>query len=260
DIFDVLVASDKRADAIDSYRAVVAGGRLEWSRVWAQKLSDYVKSGGVVVINAAQVKGLPADLTGVRVRDETAEADDARCLIGGEESANLRGQLFRYNRIEKGNNTKVLVETPSGDPLVTVNTVGRGRLIFSALPDMLGLDERLTPFAAHLFAHLFTDATPVRVRGDVEYLINRTERGWVVTLINNRGVYKPQQGLAQVDRRAVADVSISLRAARARLVSASEWTEDKKLSLTREGGEESVRLSLPPGAVQIVELVEQKGN
>ncbi|HEX8174799.1 MAG TPA: hypothetical protein VF543_06740 [Pyrinomonadaceae bacterium] len=260
DIFDVLVASDKGSNAIDAYRAVVVGGRPEWSRTWAQKLADYVKSGGVVVVNAAQVKGLPADLTGVRVRDETAEADDARCLIGGEENANLRGQLFRYNRIEKGSNAKVLMETPSGDALVTVNTVGRGRVIFSALPDMLGLDERLTPFAAHLFAHLFTDATPVRVRGDVQYLINRTGRGWVVTLINNQGVYKPQQGLAQVDRRAVVDVSISLRGGRTRLAGASEWTEDKKLNLSREGGEESVRLSLQPGAVQIVELIEQKGN
>lgn len=257
DIFDVLVASDKGAGAIDSYRAVVVGGRIEWSRAWAQKLADYVRRGGVVVVNAAQVKGLPVDLTGVRLLDETVEADDARCLIGVEENANLRGQLFRYNRIEKGSGVKVLIETPAGDPLVTVNTLGRGRVIFSAVPDMLGLDERLTPFAAHLLSHLFTDATPVRVRGDVQYLVNRTAHGWVVTLINNQGVYKQQQGLAQVDRRAVVDVSIDLRGRR-RLTSADECTEDKKLDVTREGGGERVRLTLAPGAVQIVELVEQK--
>jgi hypothetical protein len=257
DIFDVLVASDKRMEAIDSYRAVVVGGHVEWSRAWAEKLADYVRRGGVVLLNAAQVKGLPADLTGVRLRDETNEADDASCLIGVEEKANLRGQMFRYARIEKAGNTKVLMETSTGDPLVTVNQVGRGRVIFCAVPDMLGLDERMTPFAAHLLSHLFTDATPVRVLGDVEYLINRTGRGWVVTLINNQGVFKPQQGMAQVDRRAVVEVNISLRGGRG-IAGAEEWTEDKKLKVAVEGGQESVRFSIAPGGVQIVELIERK--
>jgi hypothetical protein len=257
DIFDVLVATDKRPDAIDSYRAVVVGGHVEWSRVWAQKLADYVRKGGVVVLNAAQAKGLPADLTGVRLLDATNEADDARCLIGAEENANLRGQLFRYNRIEKAGTTKVLMETATGDPLVTVNTIGRGRVIFCAVPDMLGLDERLTPFAAHLLTHLFTDATPVRVRGDVEYLVNRTTRGWVVTLINNQGVFKPQQGMARVDRSAVVSVEISLRGGRG-IASADEWTEDKKLTVAQAGGQEKISLSIAPGGVQVVELIERK--
>ncbi|HEY0319895.1 MAG TPA: hypothetical protein VGC66_02890 [Pyrinomonadaceae bacterium] len=256
DIFDVITATDKRTDAIDSYRAVVVGGHVEWSRAWAQKLADYVRAGGVVVLNAAQAKGLPADLTGVRLLDGTNEADDARCLIGGDESASLRGQMFRYNRIEKGSSTKVLMETTTGDPLVTVNTIGRGRVIFCAVPDMLGLDERLTPFAAHLLTHLFKDATPVEVRGDVEHLINRTQRGWVVTLINNQGVLKQQQGMAEVDRSAVVNVEISLRGGRT-LASADEWTEDKKLTVARDGGRESVRLSLSPGGVQVVELIER---
>lgn len=257
DIFDVITASDKRADAIDDYRAVVVGGHLEWNQAWGAKLMDYVRRGGVLVVNAAQVKGLPAELTGVRLSGQTSEADDARCLIGAEESAlNLRGQLFRYARIEKGS-AKVLMETLAGDPLVTVNAIGRGRVIFVALPDMLGVDERLTPFAAHLLTHLFAEATPVQVRGDVEYLINRTEGGWVITLINNQGVLKPQQGMAQVDRRAVADVSIALRRGRG-IAGAQEWTEDKELTVARENGQESVRLSLAPGAVQIVELIERK--
>lgn len=253
DIFDVLVASEKRTDAVDAYRAVVVGGRIEWSAAWAQKLLDYVKKGGVIVLNSAQAKGLPEELTGVRLREETAEADDAKCLIGAEESQSLRGQLFRYNRLALGANAKVLMQTQGGEPLVTVNNVGRGRVIFCAVEDMLGLDGRMTPFAAHLLSHLFTDATPVKVRGDVEYMINRTARGWVVTLINNNGVFKPQQGLAQVDRRAVADVVLSLNGARS-VASASEWTEDKKLEVASEG----VRLSLAPGGVRIVELVERK--
>jgi len=66
-------------------------------------------------------------------------------------------------------------------------------VIIDAVPDMLGLDERMTPFSAHLLSHLFTNATPIQVSGDVEYLVNRTAKGWIVTLFNNRGVYNPNR-------------------------------------------------------------------
>jgi hypothetical protein len=256
DIFDVLVASETRRDAIDGYRALIVGGRVEWSRAWAVKLEDYVRKGGVLVINSAQAKGLSDELLGVRLMGATAEADDARCLLPNESNTDLHGQVFRYERVEPRKGTQILMQTPTGEPLVTMNKVGRGNIVFSALPDMLGEDERLTPFVAHLLAHLCADATPVQVSGEVEYLINRNTRGWVVTLINNKGVFKPQQGLAQVDRRASVDVKLSLKGKG--IERASEWTGEKQLDVSRENGQSSVKLNIAPGGVGIVELIEQR--
>jgi hypothetical protein len=160
--------------------------------------------------------------------------------------------MFRYEKIEARPGTRVLMETASGDPLVTMNTTGQGRIIFCALPDLLGMDERLAPFAAHLLAHLAADATPVRVSGDVEYLINRKADGWVVTLFNNRGVLKPQQGLAQVDRSAYADATVSLRGKSIR--QALDWTTDQPVEVSNNNGQQSVQLKIAPGGVSIVEL------
>src|SRR2546423_372580 len=255
DIFDVLVASETHAAAIDSYRAVVVGGRIDWSAVWAKKLEDYVRNGGVVVLNSAQAKGLSEDFSGVHVTGASAEADDARCLIAQESGMDLSGQLFRYERIERRAGTQVLMQTPSGDALVTSRALGRGRVIFCALPDFLGEDERITPFAAHMLAHLFSNATPLRVSGDVEYLINRTQHGWVVTLFNNRGVLKPQQGLAQVDRSARVDATISLSGGR--VTEARDWISDSVVEVKRENGQEQVRVNLPAGGISIVEFVER---
>ncbi|HKQ53678.1 MAG TPA: hypothetical protein VJT74_14985, partial [Pyrinomonadaceae bacterium] len=254
DIFDVLVASDARPLAIDAYRAVVVGGRVEWGTNWAKRLEEYVRQGGTLVLNAAQVKGLSDELTGARLTGTKSEADDAVCQAQGETGTDLRGQMFRYERVEPRGGVQVLIRTRAGDPLVTVNKVGRGRVVFVALADLLGEDERLTPFAAHLLAHLLADATPVRVRGEVEYLVNRNGRGWVVTLINNRGVWKPQQGMAQVDRAASVDVTLSLQGKG--IEQAGEWTEDKRLDLSREGGASAVKLTLAPGGIAVVELVE----
>jgi len=252
DIFDVLVASEKKGEAIDAYRALVVGGRVQWTPAWGERLKAYVQKGGTIFVNAAQSKGLPADLLGVRLLNSTAEADDAQCLAPGEAKSDLAGQVYAYERVET-RGAEVLLKTPSGDPVVTVNRVGRGRVVFCAVPDMLGLDERLVPAAAHALTHLLANATPVRVSGDIEYIVNRNKRGWIVTLINNRGVYKPQQGLAQVRREEVADVSLEL--GDIGVASASEWTTDAELKVERGEHGNLVKLSVPPGGVRIVELV-----
>ena len=251
DIFDVLTAADGPRSQIQkllpSYRAVVAGGRIEWSAEWIKRLDEYVRNGGTLVINAAQIKNVPEQFSGVRLRNDTGEAHNARCLAPGEELQDLKGQMFRYEKIELKGAT-ALITTPSGEPIVTVNKVGKGSVVFAGVPDLLGEDERITPFAAHMLAHVFADAVPVKVEGNVEYLINRTATGWVVTMLNNNGVFKTQQGMAQVDRSAYIDVTISLRTRQ--IQTATEWTSDTPLKVAAG----SVAVRIAPGSLAIVEL------
>jgi hypothetical protein len=240
DIFDVLTTNNTD---FSGYRAVVLGGRAGWN----PSLNEYVRNGGIVVLNSAQLGNVPQPLLGVQLTNATAEADTARCLSSGEDVQDLSGQVFRYEKLElKGATT--LIAAANGDPLVTVNKVGKGTVVFSALPDLLGVDERVTPFAAHMLAHVFADATPVRVSGDVEYLINRSANSWIVTLLNNNGVYKTQQGMAQVDRNAYVNVSITLRGDK--VLSASDWISDAALKADAN----NVNLRIAPGGIAVVEL------
>ena len=274
DIFDVIVASDDpvsssefrvsssnppvspsprpplSASPLTSYRVVVAGGHIQWSPAWVTKLKDYVRNGGTLVLNAAQVKGLPEELTGVQVLGETAESDTAKCLL--EKDHDLSGQLFRYARVRtKGAST--LITTANGEPLVTMNKLGKGALVFNALPDLLGVDERVTPFSAHMLAHVFSDTTPVRVQGDVEYLINRADTSWVITIFNNKGVYKPQQGLAQVNRNEIVTATLTIPGKA--IQTASEWITGKPLEIQKpRPGNDQVIVAIPPGGIAIVEL------
>ena len=250
DIFDVLTAADaqgsrsKIQSLLPSYRAVVVGGRIEWSSEWIKRLDDYVRNGGTVVLNAAQIKKLPEEFLGVRLLNSTGEAHNATCASPGEQSQDLHGGIFRYEKIELKGAT-ALISVPTGDPLVTVNKVGKGSVVFAAVPDLLGEDERIVPFAAHMLAHVFADAVPLKVTGDVEYLINRTANGWIVTLLNNNGVFKTQQGMAQVDRSAYVTVTIGNQ-----IKSATDWLSDAPL--LPENGIITVRI--PPGGVAIVDI------
>jgi hypothetical protein len=239
---------------LNSYRAVVVGGRIDWSPQWIQRLRDYVKSGGTVVLNAAQIKDFPTELLGLRLTGVTGEAHNARCLATGEALQDLSGQIFRYEKVElKG--ALPLITTNNGEPLVTVNKLGNGAVVFSALPDLLGEDERIVPFAAHMLAHVFADAAPVTVKGDVEYLINRNTNGWIVTLINNNGVHKPQQGMAQVDRSAVVTATISLRSVAVN--TAIDLLTEKGIDVKSENGRSVASVTIPPGGISIVEFRTQ---
>src|SRR5207253_10398774 len=133
------------------------------------------------------------------------------------------------------------------------NKIGRGKVVFVAVPDLVGEDERMTTFAAHLLAHLAGDTTPVKVDGDVEYLINRNSRGWVITVFNDNGVFKPQQGLAQVERNAIVNATITLRDAA--IANASEWTSDRTLAIKKQTGlSDSVTVKIAPGGIGIIEI------
>ena len=126
DIFDVLVASEDPPSSkgpatrksagrlpLDAYRAVVVGGHIDWSSHWIQHLTDYLKAGGTVVLNSAQVKGLPEQLLGVRLTATTGEAHNARCLSSGEAPQDLHGQIFRYQKMEL-RGAQALITTISG--------------------------------------------------------------------------------------------------------------------------------------------------
>lgn len=60
-----------------------------------------------------------------------------------------------------------------------------------------------------VIANLYWEIMPVFVQGDVEVLLNRLDRSWVVTLINNNGVTK-SPAVAEVSDGAHAPVTVSL--------------------------------------------------
>ena len=107
-----------------------------------------------------------------------------------------------------------------------------------------------------MLAHVFADATPIKVNGDVEYLVNRKDNGWVVTLFNNNGVFKPQQGLAQVDRGAYVTATISLDGQQ--IQKAVDWMNEKDVEVKNQNGANGVTVTIAPGGVSIIELRYRK--
>jgi hypothetical protein len=89
---------------------------------------------------------------------------------------------------------------------------------------------------------------PVEVEGEVEWLVNRTSDGWLVTLLNPAGRAKPQQGITPTDYRQNRTVTIRAKApfqaARDRL------RPDESFVIERN----TVHCEVPAGGVRIIEL------
>lgn len=98
---------------------------------------------------------------------------------------------------------------------------------------------------------LARDLLPVQVEGDpVQYAVNRTPTGWVVELINNRGVIKRGPEPATLDP--MQRIQVTLRP-RVKFARATEWRSGRVHPAISSAG---LSLDLGPGGIEFVEFVD----
>jgi hypothetical protein len=260
-LFDVLVDRPDRAKAVMDYPVLWAAGDVDLGERWVPQLEEYVRRGGTLVLNVEAARGkLPQALTGVRLtgRRQTAESWTA------EDGATQAATPYEVEGAELAG-AKPLAWAAPDVPLITRNAVGKGAVLLTLVPQMLGKDERAHPALPYLMNGLTEKLLPVEVRlpngerphGEIMYQVNRTKDGWLVMLMNNRGVDKTQTGIARVDRRQVAEVvirtALPVKAAR-------EYTQPRELTLGKKGTETEIRVRVHPGDVQVVGLVTPAGE
>ena len=146
----------------------------------------------------------------------------------------------------KGTEAAVFTADANRDPLVLVSRFGKGRVILT-MPDFL--KERYSRFAmlnifSDLMLQLGREALPVSIEGDVEFLVSRNRRGWVVALFNNYGVgLNATWQNPQPKPDAKYDVKVTVKP-RFKAKTVREWfTGGKELSLV-----------VPSGEVRILEI------
>lgn len=157
------------APALARYRAAFLFGETEGKAQMVRTLLDWVKTGGTLVLSAAQASGE---------------------LVSAIKGAD------------------VLRRDATGNPVFLSKGWGAGRLIVGTRPyltdwpeDVAGQEACLKSVGYHgtarfpelewLVGSLTAELTPIKVSGDVvQYGFNRTKDGWLVYLINNAGVTK----------------------------------------------------------------------
>jgi hypothetical protein len=252
-IFDVLVDRPEKARAVFNYPVVWAAGDVELGGAMAKTLEEYVKAGGTLVVGVEAAKKLPDSLTGF-VRSGEVGAYHSWTADGVERPITP----FRVAR-GKLAGAEPLVTAGKGVPVVVRNKVGAGAVFTVLVPRGLGIDERAHPVLPYLLNGLTQGLLPVEVRtadgkplsGEVLHQVNRTKDGYVVLLMNNRGVDKTQHGIARVDRRQAIEVVVRSAVP---VKSAKEYTGPRDLVPLKAGDGAEVRVTVHPGDVQVIGL------
>jgi hypothetical protein len=223
DSFDVLL-SNAPQEILVSYPVLLCLGAHEFLPETVEKLRLYVQAGGRLFLTHAQAAQLGPQLQALR----------------------QAGQVEQFGLTPRDIPAKLDVErwyTPPhwGASAETLASRKRGVAL-------LPYEQRFVTEVHRLMARLAKEYLPVRVSGDVEFLVNRTERGWIVGLINNAGVTKSNMTPVKLD--ATQRQTVTIRQTRERLTEATEWCQGEPLAFSPDG----VRVDVPPGEVRIVEL------
>jgi hypothetical protein len=254
-IFDVLVDRPARAKAILNYPVVWAAGDVDLSGAMQPVFQEYLRRGGTLVVNITAARKLPPALLGIKPTGKVTMAEE--WTPDGDKP--LATTPYEVAGAELAG-ARVLAWATAKVPLITRHQVGAGGVIVTLVPHMLGQDERAHPALPYLMNGLTEGLLPVEVRlpngrrprGEIMYQINQTKGGYLVALINNRGVDKTQSGVARVNRRAFVDVVIQTRLP---VKSAREYTGPRDLGMVKGDKGSEVKVRVHPGDVQVVYLV-----
>lgn len=254
-IFDVLIDRPARSGAVFHYPVLWAAGDVDLGGGWPKVLAEYVRRGGTLVVNVEAAGPLPPALLGLKPTG-TMHRATAWAPAGGTPQPTTP---FEVAGVELAG-AEVLATAGPGLPIITRHAVSDGAVLVTLVPRMLGLDERAHPALPYLMNGLTAGLLPVDVRlpdgsrpsGEVMYQVNRTADGYLVLLVNNRGVDKTPSGVARVDRRQAVDVLLRTSTP---VKAAKEYTEPRDLTLTATSSGSELRLRVHPGDVQVVGLV-----
>jgi len=116
---------------------------------------------------------------------------------------------------------------------------------------LLDKKNKVLPLAGYLLRQITKEALPLEVKGSIQYIINRNQDGWVVTLLNNRGVYKEMMTKELVVEEDRSKVQVYYPG---KVKKVLEWRRDKELKWTKQGDKAKIELTVPAGEVRVVAI------
>jgi hypothetical protein len=250
DIFDVISNAPGRVAILRTYPAVIVAGEVPISAEWGKALAEYMEGGGTLVVCADQLSG--EGVGALNLPESNAGRATAGYTWETTQQA-LPSSLFQAHTI-RTNDTgpRSLAKTSGKEGLVVLISRGKGQLVYVGVPLGLCIDERPHPVLAHVLRHVVQGLTPVRAVGDVEWVLNRLDDGrWLLALLNNSGVEKPQHGIVPTRHEELRTVQIE---ASFPVANSEEWLANETIGWKRTEKGASAQIVVPAGAARLVAI------
>ncbi len=238
DIFDV-ITNDAGQNILDAYKVVYPVGDVTLDQPFARRLTEYVRNGGTLVLNAALLKkygdAFPAGFLGCTLTNETGTSPATYSLI--DQTVIPENSPYSYGKVSLSGSAKILAVTtdPAQAPAILANDYGKGRVLVTTPENMKiagSMNEMLNLFD-HLMANVWTHVLEIKVDTPMQYAVNRNKTGWIVYLQNNFGV-PPSGGLylktyPTTDTSKTADATITIPGSTGKVSKVIDWWTGKEM-------------------------------
>ena len=201
DLYDILRLDTPRGplpmELLSNYKVLFLIGEHRLDNAAVARLKEYVRQGGTLIVNAAQMQNLDTEFTGV-VKGKTAKFS----AMTDKNGKILRSAPFNASILDLQGAAPLYMA--KNDCLGAVNSYGKGKVITLGAHWLLengqikeGNDVRkkLLPVAADLMDKLLPSLTPFKLEGSgvreqLAWQVNRKGDNWVMAIYNNGGVYE----------------------------------------------------------------------
>ena len=277
EIWDVLVAdagqaSARFAAALTHYPAAFLIGSYRKGDVDVAALETYVRGGGTLFLSADYIdEGLvPSALAGVEIGEGCVASGERLIDEKGTVAARLGGLYSLYNGAPASGAVPFLTDE-NGQVVAYARTLGKGRVVtvmckrgmparyfkeryrsldetHLALRTQIISDKGDLGLIRYLLDRVQRETVPLQIDGDIQWGLGKNDKGWLLWLINNKGIAKFVGEPADVDASKAADVRVSL----GRLAGATPRNADTGAELPVLDGAFSVKVG--PGDVAFVQI------
>ena len=223
DSFDVLL-SNVGLEVLKAYPVVICLSGHEFLPATCEKLSQYLKAGGRLFVTYSQAEQLGPRWDAIR------KAGNAERFGLDKERTPQRIETSRWF-------------TPAHWGADAATLAARKKAA-----ELLPYERHFKSEVQRIVSAMAGRYLPVRVSGQIQFLVNRTRHGWTVGLVNNQGVTKENMRPVKVDPSKKQTVSVSIR--EGQVTQALEWCVAGPLPI--QGA--TVVVDVPPGEIRIVKL------
>lgn len=243
DIFDAITPDFKDQSSfkkiLPSYKAAVLLGEYPDNPALSKILTQFVRNGGTLLINVKHLsKSFPASLCGIALTGKKVSSGD-----------------FTVEKVQI-KNAAVVERDEQGNPILTIASLGKGKILTSLQHYMTNYQKakpfrRNQPLIDKVLRRFAAETLPVKVEGDIQYGINKNQKGWRIYLINNKGVIKFTDKEEQHDLKHIKTVKISFPKIKVKKI--TELFSGKKLELEKG----LLTLQIMPGDIKILEICDR---
>lgn len=279
EIWDVLTAdsgqsTERFASVLSHYPAAFLVGSYRKGDLGSAALEAYVRGGGTLFVSADYVEEghVSADFAGVSFGKGRRVSGERLIDEQGAYAASLDGLYELYEaRPTPESGARAFLKDDKGNTVAYARSCGKGRVItiacMRAMPAMyfrtkyrladkthLALRKRLIrgegrcDLLWYLFDRIQRETIPVKVDGDIQWGLGRNSAGWLLWLVNNKGVAKFHGEPADIDKSKTATVAVSL----GRLDGMKVRDAESGTAIDAPGG--TFKVDVPPGGWRLVSI------